>query len=80
MADLDQDGHDDVIGLGKGQVALRRGGGDGTFELAQTYPSNGTHESGIATGDFDRDGRLDVVIAGWGEESPTLLMGACGAD
>ncbi len=80
VADLDQDGHDDVIGLAKGQVALRRGLGDGTFELAQDYPSNGTHESGIATGDFDRDGRVDVVIAGWSNESPTLLMGACGAD
>ncbi|MEZ4224747.1 MAG: VCBS repeat-containing protein [Polyangiaceae bacterium] len=78
VADLDGDGNDDLIALGDGEnLALVRGRGDGTFEKPQEYHYDGSKSAGIATGDWDRDGLLDVVVAGWSEQFPTFLFGTC---
>ncbi len=54
-----------------------RNRGDGTFEaLALPGRSGGPYSSrGLATGDFDNDGRIDLLIANL-DAAPTLLRGA----
>ena len=57
-ADLDEDGHDDLVFFGSGlRVAL--GNGDATFGPSPMIDSTGTYGIGVA--DFDEDGHLDVV-------------------
>jgi hypothetical protein len=70
VADLNADGKSDVLTLtanstGVGQVlSVLLGNGDGTFQTATQY-TNGSNAntSGIATGDFNGDGILDVALA-----------------
>ena len=64
-ADLNGDGHLDlIIGTYSGiQVLL--GNGDGTFGQPTTYAVPGTEDiSGIAVADFNGDRRLDIAVAG----------------
>lgn len=44
------------------EVAILRGRGDGTFELAKRT-AGGSQPRAIATADFNRDGNLDLVVA-----------------
>ncbi|HKS81014.1 MAG TPA: FG-GAP-like repeat-containing protein [Candidatus Acidoferrales bacterium] len=71
--DLNGDGHQDiVIGLGcdfsvsgcsTGAVLVFLGNGDGTFETPVDYPTVGNQILPIVTGDFNRDGKQDVLIS-----------------
>ncbi|HEY2471163.1 MAG TPA: VCBS repeat-containing protein [Terracidiphilus sp.] len=56
--DVNHDGKADLIG--DWGVAL--GHGDGTFETPSALPSNAIPVAGIAVGDFNRDGNLDIVV------------------
>jgi len=69
-ADMDGDGHMDLVALGSSsnynaQLAVIRGNGDGTFkapqlrEYAAQYLNN---SQGIAVADFDGDGKPDVAV------------------
>ena len=46
-----------------GSVSVLLGNGDGTFQAAQGYATNGFGSSSVAIGDFDGDGNADVVVA-----------------
>ena len=61
IADCDGDGHEDL--LTGGQVTVNLGRGDGTFGAGIRSTSE-EDISDLAFGDFDHDGRLDVVTAG----------------
>jgi FG-GAP-like repeat/Abnormal spindle-like microcephaly-assoc'd, ASPM-SPD-2-Hydin len=72
--DLNGDGRDDLVVADPtcalifppcpttGSVAVLLGNGDGTFAAPVLYPVSGYPVS-VATGDFNKDGKLDVVVA-----------------
>lgn len=60
--DLDADGRDDLVALfGIGKIAVFRGLGDGDFGPLTAYPVDGVAID-VATGDFDRDGTVDLAV------------------
>ena len=79
-SDLDDDGHSDLyIANDLTPNFLFRNRGDGTFEdrsllSGTSYGPRGTAEAGmgIAPGDFDGDGRLDLVVTNYEGETQAL--------
>ncbi len=55
--------------IGDGNVSILLGNGDGTFQAALNV-ATGKNPVAIAVGDFNRDGRLDVVVANIGRQDP----------
>ena len=66
VADFNLDGIADLVFTenGSSEVAVLLGNGDGTFRTAASYSQPGA--SGVATGDFNRDGKPDFALAGPG--------------
>jgi hypothetical protein len=67
-ADFDGDGHADLLTSDSGQMAPRRlalrlGRGDGSFAEPRFTPQPALEEVDLAAGDFDSDGKSDVVVA-----------------
>ncbi len=58
-------------------IALFRGGGDGSFQPAGSYPDNSLYD--VAVGDLDADGRNDLVVSNSGLPGIQVLMGGIGA-
>jgi hypothetical protein len=57
-------------------ISVRLGNGDGTFQAAQTFGLNGgDHPFGIAVGDFNGDGRLDLVTTNIVSSNASVLLG-----
>ena len=73
VGDFDNDGFPDLLVLGYSRSILYRNNGDGTFSdvTARAGVANpGRWASSAAWFDYDRDGRLDLVIANYVDWSP----------
>ncbi len=76
-ADLDNDGHLDLVGTGKTLAAVWLGRGDGTFEAAPG--ALGLAAAGAAAAaviDFDIEGDLDLALAGGASGAADLYRNA----
>jgi len=75
IADLDGDGHADVVAAGApGHVRLLLGNGTGGFRAAHGSPYRAGVLPAAAVGDVNRDGRLDVVTANRDSHDLTILL------
>jgi hypothetical protein len=73
VGDFDNDGYDDIFITALGQNHLFRNNGDGTFtDVTKRTGLWGPHEfsTGAAWVDYDRDGKLDLVVANYVQWSP----------
>ena len=76
-ADLNNDGHMDVVGLGRldGEVRIHLGDGDGSFTALDDFYSD-DYPFDIAVEDFDDDGKQDLALAKFGGVSGiSVLLG-----
>jgi len=73
VADFDNDGHDDIFVTAVGQSRLFHNNGDGTFSdvtnLAGLWGRN-EFSTSAAWLDYDRDGKLDLLVANYVQWSP----------
>ncbi|HWC75430.1 MAG TPA: CRTAC1 family protein, partial [Gemmatimonadales bacterium] len=63
FVDVDHDGDLDLLLVGKDSLAIYRNNLDGTFTPFPNADGIGRGGSDVAFGDFDDDGRTDVVVA-----------------
>lgn len=92
VADMNGDGHLDIVvantcaagtfcdgNSNTGSVAVLLGNGDGTFQPAKVYSSGSQQSRYLALGDFNRDGKIDAVVAdgcgGCGLKNFSVLLG-----
>jgi len=74
-ADLNGDGRLDLAGSGASSAAVMINNGDGTFQARVDYPVAGQAQD-VAAGDFNSDGRMDLVITiNTPQISLSLLLG-----
>jgi hypothetical protein len=60
-ADLNGDGRPDLAGAGANAVSVMLGNGDGTFRAKTDFPI-GIQTQAVAAGDFNSDGKVDLVV------------------
>ena len=60
--------------IGPGSVSVLLGNGDGTFQTALDY-GVGSNPNSVAVGDFNGDGKLDLVVANTTSNSVSTLLG-----
>jgi hypothetical protein len=76
--DLNGDGNVDLVvaNNGSNNVTVLLGTGSGGFNEANGSPfGSGTKPNSVAVGDFDGDGRPDIVVANYGSNDLTQLLG-----
>ena len=80
IADFNKDGNLD-LGIANTEVSLLTvllGNGKGQFQQATKSPfiiNSKPHTHGIATGDFNGDGNLDLATDSWGENKVVIIFG-----
>lgn len=66
LGDVNGDGLLDIVltatGSGKVGILLNSPTNPGTFQAARSYPSGGKRPEGLALGDVNGDGQLDIVV------------------
>ncbi|MCZ2343244.1 MAG: FG-GAP-like repeat-containing protein, partial [Bacteroidales bacterium] len=77
MGDFNEDGHTDLVTANfySDSVGILLGYGDGTFQNAVTYPSDGSNPSSVSVGDFNGDGYADLVTANVNSSTVGVLLG-----
>jgi FG-GAP-like repeat len=60
-ADLNGDAKVDLVGAGGNDVSVMLGNGDGTFRPKTDFPL-GMQTQAVAAGDFNSDGRMDLMV------------------
>ena len=73
VGDYDNDGHDDIFITAVGQSRLFHNNGNGTFtDVTQKAGMGGVEEfsTSAAWVDYDRDGKLDLIVANYVQWSP----------
>lgn len=80
VADVNGDGIQDLIltsGWSSGDsLYVLLGNGDGTFQKPRTFTIGGTAPFGIAFGDFNKDGILDIAAADMDSSQVSVELGA----
>lgn len=74
VADVNGDGIPDLVGYGGG-VQVYFGNGDGTFRPGPLSDNPNCSCLGYAVGDFNGDGKLDTLVAGWDVQAATEVFG-----
>lgn len=80
VADFNRDGISDlVVTLASAAISnnllVFLGSGNGSFGSALPFAASGTSPVAIGTGDFNRDGNLDIVTSNFGSDTISLLLG-----
>src|SRR5690606_35718016 len=73
VADLNGDGHADLVEGARGPDGVYLNNGDGTFAARVPLEDVPSNTRGIAAGDLDRDGDIDVVTGNLGATSRVYL-------
>ncbi|MDJ1257807.1 MAG: VCBS repeat-containing protein [Candidatus Midichloria sp.] len=55
-------------------VSVLLGNGDGTFQRSAVFYNAGSGPSGIAVGDFNHDGKYDIVTANRDTTTLSILL------
>ncbi len=84
IADFDGDGIPDIaaLDLTGNSVQIFTGNGDGTFTESNNYPTLGNNANGsknggfnqIVTGDFNKDGHIDIAVANYSSNNVSVLL------
>ncbi len=75
FADFNGDGYLDVATLSSSRAVIFLGRGDGTFQ-PPTFYDTGLAANSISVGDFDADGRVDLLVAN-PYDRVSVLRGRC---
>src|SRR2546426_457828 len=79
VADFNGDGKSDLALAIDSGIAVLLGNGDGTFQAAVSYRAGsgptGSGASYLASGDFNGDGKLDLVVANRSSGNVSVLLG-----
>lgn len=62
--------------IGEGSVEILLGNGDGTFTQGMIYDTGGNNAMSVVSGDVNRDGKPDLIIANACGDSLTCAIGA----
>jgi probable HAF family extracellular repeat protein len=81
IGDVNNDGHPDLVATNfiDNTVGVLLGNGDGTFQQAMEYPVGAggccAYPEAVALGDFNHDGKLDLAVGDFGDNSLNVLLG-----
>ncbi|CAF4701818.1 unnamed protein product [Rotaria sp. Silwood1] len=78
LTDMNNDGRIDIVvaNSATNNIGILLGYGNLTFDTIITYPiGNDSHPQSIAVGDFDNDGRMDIVVANYHANGINIFLG-----